>query len=219
MERAKKGPNKTREELLAVASEVFAAKGYRDATIAEICRRAGANVAAVNYHFGNKENLYVETWRHSFQESITRYPPDGGVSAAAPPEEQFRGVVTSLLARIADRRNMEFLIVQKELANPTGLLVEVMRKALEPLRQNLIVLIRELCGPQVSDMQLQFCAASVISQCIGPIARLNRPAGHENKDIALRIENIEAYARHVIAFSLAGMHAVRAETESNRVVS
>ncbi|MCE5272947.1 CerR family C-terminal domain-containing protein [bacterium] len=219
MDRNRKGHNKTREELLAAASQVFAENGYRNATIAEICRRAGANVAAVNYHFGNKENLYVETWRHSFHQSITRFPPDGGVSSGAPPEERFRGVVTSLLARIADRDNMEFLIVQKELANPTGLLVEVMRKALEPLRQNLLILIRDLVGPLVPDMQVRFCAASVISQCIGPIARLNRPAGREDKDIPLRIENIEAYARHVIAFSLAGMKAIRAETESNRVVS
>ena len=50
----------TRQRLLEPASEVFAQKGFRDATIAEICREAGANVAAVNYHFGSKGELYVE---------------------------------------------------------------------------------------------------------------------------------------------------------------
>ncbi|HSO08870.1 MAG TPA: TetR family transcriptional regulator, partial [Desulfoprunum sp.] len=56
----------TREKLLSAASDVFVDKGFRDATVAEICRRAGANISAVNYYFGSKEALYQEAWRHSF---------------------------------------------------------------------------------------------------------------------------------------------------------
>ena len=44
----------TREKLLDVAGRIFADRGYRAATIREICLAAGANVAAVNYHFGDK---------------------------------------------------------------------------------------------------------------------------------------------------------------------
>src|SRR5512139_1670083 len=112
---------RTRKNLLAAASEVFAEKGYRDATIAEICERAKANVAAVNYHFGDKETLYIEAWRHSFSESLKAHPPDGGVTEDARPEERLRGQVKALLHRIADENNKEFLIVHRELANPTGL--------------------------------------------------------------------------------------------------
>jgi len=43
----------TQEKLLKAASEVFAEKGCQNTTVAEIGRRAGSNVAAVNYHFGN----------------------------------------------------------------------------------------------------------------------------------------------------------------------
>src|SRR4030042_1440789 len=87
----RKGAAKTPKSLLAAASEVFGEKGYRDATIAEICERAGANVAAVNYHFGDKETLYTEAWRHSFSESMKTHPPGGGVSEAAPHDESLRG--------------------------------------------------------------------------------------------------------------------------------
>jgi AcrR family transcriptional regulator len=66
----RKDAGRTSKKLLAAASEVFAQKGYRDATISEICERAGANVAAVNYHFGDKETLYKEAWRHSFSASL-----------------------------------------------------------------------------------------------------------------------------------------------------
>ncbi|MGQ9671001.1 MAG: TetR family transcriptional regulator, partial [Desulfosoma sp.] len=49
----------TRARLLDAACDVFAEKGYRGARLADICRRAGANIAAVNYHFGDKASLYV----------------------------------------------------------------------------------------------------------------------------------------------------------------
>ena len=52
-----KKDNETRKTLLEVACEVFAQMGYQGTTIAEISRRAGANIAAVNYHFGNKSVL------------------------------------------------------------------------------------------------------------------------------------------------------------------
>ena len=53
----------SKDRLLKAATEVFAEKGYRDATVAEICRRAESNVAAVNYHFGSKGALYATLWR------------------------------------------------------------------------------------------------------------------------------------------------------------
>src|SRR3990172_6788460 len=121
----RKSTSKTYNSLLSAAAEVFADKGYRDATIAEICERAMANIAAVNYHFGDKETLYREAWRYSFSESIKVHPPDGGVSGDARPEERLRGQIVALLPRVADRDNKEFLIVQMEFANPTGLLNEI----------------------------------------------------------------------------------------------
>ena len=82
---------RTQKRLLAAASEAFAEKGYREATVSEICERAKSNVAAVNYHFGDKETLYIKAWRNAFYESLKVHPPDGGVSADAPPEERLAG--------------------------------------------------------------------------------------------------------------------------------
>lgn len=205
---------RTRKSLLAAASEVFADKGYHDATIAEICERAKANGAAVNYHFGDKETLYVEAWRHSFSQSLKAHPPDGGVSEDARPEERLRGQVEALLRRIADENNKEFLIVHRELANPTGLLEEVMRKDLRPLRDKMETLVREILGPRASDMQVRFCAIGIVSQCISPmLVRRMEKTRPQGKDDFPGIDDIDSYAKHVVKFSLAGIGAIREEAE------
>jgi AcrR family transcriptional regulator len=213
----RKGALKTSKSLLAAASDVFAEKGYRDATIAEICKLAGANVAAVNYHFGDKETLYKEAWRHSFSESMKAHPPDGGVSDSAPSKERLWGQVAALLHRIADENNKEFLFVQKELASPTGLLDEVAQEELRPLYEKIETLVRKLLGPRSSDMQVRFCAISIISQCINPMVAIKgRKGNRENKDFPPEVDDIKAYSNHVVKFSLAGIRAIRDETEKKK---
>jgi AcrR family transcriptional regulator len=93
---------KTREKLLKAASEVFATKGYRNATIAEICRKAGSNVAAVNYRFGSKDALYMAVWNNAFDQAIRAYPLDGGTAPDAPAEDHLRALIHSNVHRVLD---------------------------------------------------------------------------------------------------------------------
>src|SRR5471032_3118729 len=88
--------DETRRQLLEAAGAVFAEAGFRDATVREICRRAGANVSAISYHFGDKEKLYAEVLRHSQSTALEKYPPLLGVSADAPPEKKLRAFVHSI---------------------------------------------------------------------------------------------------------------------------
>jgi len=208
---------RTQKRLLAAASQAFAEKGYREATVSEICERAKSNVAAVNYHFGDKETLYMKAWRHAFYESLKVHPPDGGVSADAPPEERLRGRVKALLRRVTDANNYEFFIVLRELASPTGLLGEVTRKDLGPLREKMEDLIRELLGPHASETQVRFCATGIVSQCVIPmlIRRMDRGVQGGSKDYS-GIDDIESYADHVVEFSLAGIRSIRGSRKKNK---
>jgi TetR/AcrR family transcriptional regulator, regulator of cefoperazone and chloramphenicol sensitivity len=205
---------RTQQRLLEVARDAFAEMGYRQATVSEICERAKSNVAAVNYHFGDKETLYVKTWRHAFHESLKAHPPDDGVSAHAPPEERLAGRVRALLRRLMSTQNKAFLIVLRELASPTGLLDEVTRKDLLPLREKMEGVIRELLGPHASRTQVQCCTTGIVSQCIFPmfLKRMNRE-GQEGRSDFSGINDIESYADHVVKFSLAGIRSIREEAE------
>lgn len=210
MKTPRKDAELTKQGLLSAGREIFAEKGFRDATIAEICERAGANVAAVNYHFGDKANLYRESWRYSFRKSMEAYPPDGGVSDDAPPEERLKGQISALLHRIADKENREFFIVLKELANPTGLLDEVIRDDVDGLHGRMETVVRELLGSQATDKLVLFYTISIMTQCANMIvAETPREPEKQNKICLHRIDDIEAYIDHVVQMALAGMAATR----------
>lgn len=48
----------TRDRLIKNAMEMFAEQGYDKTSVRELARKADANIAAINYHFGGKEGLY-----------------------------------------------------------------------------------------------------------------------------------------------------------------
>src|SRR3954454_15578950 len=94
------GHDATRQHLLEAAGEVFAEVGIRGATVREICQRAGANVAAVNYHFGDKEKLYLEVLRRSQEQAYQKFPTDYGIQPGSTAEEKLKAFVRSFLLRI-----------------------------------------------------------------------------------------------------------------------
>ena len=202
----------TRRRVLEAAGKVFAARGFRDATVADICRLAGANVAAVNYHFGSKENLYVEAWRHAFHRSTAAYPPEGGVGADALAGERLRGQVKALMQRVMDPASLEFDIVHKEMAQPTGLLMEVMRRSVEPLRRQLMDVVRELLGRGACEEDVQLCVMSIHAQCFAPHLRERRrkrmPRGGRLGPAFIMKLGVDVVADHIVRFSLAGIRGV-----------
>ena len=64
----------TRTRIIEASVEVFLEKGYDLATIRDICARAQANVAAVNYHFGSKEALYAAALERIMASCDESYP-------------------------------------------------------------------------------------------------------------------------------------------------
>ena len=207
----------TGRRLLAAAADVFAAKGFRDATVQEICRQAGANIAAINYHFGSKAILYAESWRYAFTEAINRHPPDGGVAADATAEERLRGQIAGLLHRISDENNKEFRIARKEMTHPTGFLEDVMIDEVWPLHRRLETVVSELLGAAVTRQRVQYAVMSVVSQCLEPvIVNREQKEGVGTRKTPSVINDMERYIEHVFQFSLGGIKAIRVEAEAKR---
>ncbi len=209
----------SRHKLLLAAAEVFAKKGFRETTNADICEKAGVNTAAVNYHFGSKEDLYIEAWKYSFETSVKKYPPDGGVSPDAPVQERLYGRILSFMHRIADPETHDVEIMHKEMANPTGLLSEVIEKIIEPIEQKYGAIFKELLGDGASKQQLFFCQMSVMGQCFGPMLHLRHHRAEPETPLPGKLPvdfRIEELAAHITRFSLIGIMGIRKETEQAR---
>jgi AcrR family transcriptional regulator len=212
MKKQRSDGQETRQRLLVAAGEVFAKKGFWETTNADICEKANANTAAVNYHFGSKENLYIEAWKYSFEKSIEVHPPDGGVSSEATVQERLRGRILSLMQRIADPQAHNFEIIHKEMANSTGLLSETIEKAIRPIEDGFKAIFRELLGSNASEQQLIFCKMSVMGQCFGPMLHLRHskkePAMPCPRELPLDFD-IEQLADHITQFSLVGINGIK----------
>ncbi|BBO81593.1 TetR family transcriptional regulator [Desulfosarcina ovata subsp. sediminis] len=208
----RKDGKKTKQKLLDVACDVFAEKGFREAKITDICRRAGANVAAVNYYFGDKESLYVAAWRQAMEQFLSNdtLPPE-----ELPPETRLQMAIRHIIHKILidgqDRgyfRRIELM----ELANPTGLVDDVWKAIIAPRQKEMLDIIRDIMGPTASEDAVILCKMSIINQCRGYI--LIQKSRLESIDSQpLTPERAEQIAEHITRFSIAGIKAVCEETE------
>ncbi len=138
--------DETRRQLLEAAGEVFAEVGFRDATVREICKRAGANVAAVNYHFGDKENLYLEVLRYTHATALEKYPPLLDMPENASPEKKLRAFVHSLLLRIFDKGPTSWhgKLMSREMIEPTAALDSLVEERMRPMVAQLWRIVAEI---------------------------------------------------------------------------
>src|SRR5688572_27003224 len=129
----------TRNRVLEAAGEIFAEVGYRAATVRQICEKAGANVAAVNYYFGDKEQLYLAVLHSVPDAHSEKYPSNGRLRAGSTPEERLRAYIESLLHRVFDpgRPGWHAKIIARELAEPTRALDSLLEEIAGPLHREL----------------------------------------------------------------------------------
>lgn len=208
------GANGTRERILAAAGRLFAEKGFRDTTVADICREAQANIAAVNYHFGGKELLYGQAWRHAHARSLARFPPDGGVPADAPAADRLRGRIRGMLQRALSDDGLEFRIMRHEMANPTGLLRQVLHDTLSPMREATRRILADLIARPVDDHTLELCDLSVIGPVMHVLGRRHmRPPGTGRDERTgpppFTADMLDGMVEHFVQFALAGLAEVR----------
>jgi TetR/AcrR family transcriptional regulator, regulator of cefoperazone and chloramphenicol sensitivity len=202
----------TRQRLLDEASKAFAEKGFRDTTVAEICRRARANIAAVNYHFGSKKVLYREAWLHAHRRTLEAFPPDGGVSADAPAEQRLKGRIRSMLQRTLSEDGLEFRIMDHELATPTGLLGQVFQDTVRPLAEAMENIVGDLLGGHGDERSVQLCAVCIIGPCMQVMRRV-RLQKSQGQLPWFSADMIEGMVRHFSTFALAGIREIRRQME------
>ncbi len=197
----------TKIRLLEAAGEEFACKGFDAARVRTICEKAGANVAAVNYHFGDKGQLYVESVLHAHRCGVD--PCAGDLGPDGDPAEQLRSFVHDFLKHVLavnDPEDWRHRLILRELLHPTAASDVLIREVIRPKFERLEQIVGRFC-PDADERKRHVLAFSIIGQCLH--YRMARP-------ITERLIGREAYhaldldflTEHITSFCLAALGAV-----------
>lgn len=196
----------TRQRLLNAAGEVFAERGFRGATVKEICDGARANIAAINYHFGDKESLYAEVLQYAHAcardmselEALQHSP----LAPSAKLSQFVQGMIHSMFD--AGRPAWQGRLMAREMIEPTSALDQVVAGDIRPKFNVLRSIVAQLLKLPVEDERVRWHAASVIAQCL--FWEQNRAVIQRlYPDLTFTGDDIQRMSVQVTEFSLHGL--------------
>jgi AcrR family transcriptional regulator len=203
----------TAQRIFDAACGVFGDRGYHAATHAEICAQAGANIAAINYHFGSKDQLYRAVCEYALNEMATRFPIERAQQGA--PEARLRVFVETLLARSEDGARWGFYhgLRMHEFRAPSGVADDLWAPWFKKHQKVLIEILEALLGPGVTPEKLHHCQMSIV----GPCSLINsmRVNGAARAPVH-PVDDTQALVDHLVTFALAGLGAQREHPDTTK---
>jgi AcrR family transcriptional regulator len=196
----------TRDRIVAAAGAVFAERGYRDTTVRQITARAGVNLAAVNYYFRDKSELYVQVLKEAKRHLLLIAVPEPSGDL----EAQLRLFVDRFVGALLDPRRPHWhgRVLMLEMSNPTPALGVLVRDVTAPFYHKLQSLIGGMVGADASPADLDLLTLSVMGQCVFYVC--SRPVIEQ---LALNLgkapNRIDRIARHIGDCSVAALRDFR----------
>lgn len=203
----------TKEKLLAAAGPIFARSGFKSATVREICAAADVNVASVNYYFGDKRQLYLETVIAARNRRVESYPrPEW--NSARPAKDKLHEFVLMLLNRLVAMQSetWEVRLLMRELLEPTEACERLIEEYFRPSFEQLLLLVDELSPQPLARADRHRIGFSILGQILyyryaASVTRvfLGPEAGSDNYSPS-------AIARHITEFSLVAIRGTTVGT-------
>jgi len=208
---AKQARSDAKTRLLRAAGAVFTEHGFEKATVREICRKAGTNVASVNYYFQDKAGLFAAVLSDWWKEGLDLYPPEIPEDEDLSPRDKLRLYARSHILRMfylgdidPEARIRRGKLILREFAKdnpPPAVLHDLLMRevfALEPI-------LREFLGKDCPQKTMWDCCVSVRSQAIMYFLIYL----HDKDESLGQEQELLRIADHIAAFSLGGLTAIR----------
>jgi AcrR family transcriptional regulator len=160
------GKDDTKTRILEAAGPVFAEKGFQAATVREICKAAGMNLASINYYFGDKKRLYVETVKYAHQ------PPGEEIEApdwapGTPPDQKLKDFILAMLRRMLGvTENWQRQLMMREILHPTSACKELVESHFRGRFDVLLGILDEVLPSDTPLHKRHQIGFSVIGQCL-----------------------------------------------------
>ena len=205
----------TKEKILKVSAKLFAEKGFYGTSIRDIAKQAKVNVAAINYHFGSKKNLYLEVIQEIFLSHAEKIRKEFIFNIKNSPKNDPECVISVLSKAVLlsklpeDERKVVFSLLVRELTDPSEAFPVIAKHALLPLVENVAKELNKFIKTQKENLVLT--VLSIISQIIffNFFSRwvkdaVNFPEYDEKTK--------EKIIQHIIKFSLKGLEGCKEDT-------
>jgi len=202
----------TRERLLDASERLFAEKGFRAASVRDITRESSCNIAAVNYHFGGKSNLYREVVLRRLR-AIRKQRLDALEAALSQAGKDatldllVHAFATAFVAPLVEDSSgrLWLLLLAQELIDPQLPPETFNAEMVEPMERALIAALGQVC-PDLPREDAQLCIHSLIGQLLHAV-NLQRclPESDGNRRLPGLVE-------HTVRFSIAGIRALSSES-------
>lgn len=207
----------TRGRLIETAGRIFAEKGFDRATGVEICRRAGANAAAINYHFGGMQGLYEAV----LEEARRRLPNLEAFSAAATGDADARDRLRALMALAVSiltgprSRSWVLRVMGREIIAPSPAFERLLLKPEAVPRVRFFrTMIAEIMHLPVDDPAVARGCISVLAPCQLMLIANRDVVSRAYPDVDLSPAGAQALVAHLAAFALAGLDAIAAAAKA-----
>ena len=209
----------TTSQILEAAGEVFAERGFKDATVREICSRADVNLAAINYHFGDKERLYLESVKNARQLIEAECPaPRVARKTHHRPAEKLETFIYTLVRRLFNPTSpaWQHRLILREIMEPSKACEEMVQESFSPFMDRLRQIVSEMTEDSLPKHQLQQICFSIIGQCVyyrahERIVEMMVSASERKKHY-----RPDALAAHITQFSIAAIQAIAPTVANNQ---
>jgi AcrR family transcriptional regulator len=205
-----KAARSSRGRILEAAASLFAEQGFRRVTVRDICRAARANVAGINYHFGDKLGLYQQVLQGAIDAMRETTESARRAGAGLPAEEQLRRYLSVFIGRLLAGGPQIHRLIHREINDPTPALDRLVEEGVRPRVDYLAGLVADITGLPRADERVMRGVFSIQAQSVScfpnPIAaRLGFVATPASA---------ESLAGHIADFSLGGLRGL---TRARRV--
>jgi len=195
----------TRDSILDAAEILFSQRGYNGVSVREIVEQAGVNIAAVNYHFGSKMDLYVQTVRRALERSNSKEkwsvldcPPSGKQAAANAIARFVRSFLIDIVQ--SDQPSAACSLIMREAAQPSDAVEAVLRDFIQPNQKRLTEVIAIL-RPEASRAELRLYSESLMGQILH-YRTFREFLGRMWQADLSSAESLAEIAEHIARFSL-----------------
>ncbi|RKE39902.1 TetR family transcriptional regulator [Paraburkholderia sp. BL23I1N1] len=196
----------TRQLLLETAGQLFAERGFADATSKEICERAGTPMASVNYHFGSREALYEAALIEAHRQVVGLDELAALVASFADPRERLRALLGRFVGFSTDAGTpWGFMLMLREVLSPSNAIPALIEKAIRPKAAFLLKTIGEVLELNPSTPVVQRALMFSVLPCI---VMMVAPMRMQAALLPAVAKDREALAEDFVRFVMAGLDAI-----------